>query len=59
MPSLANPRHERFAQLRAGGTSGSEAYRTIMGPSAKNADVRAAELMNKPGVRERIEELKV
>jgi hypothetical protein len=58
MPYLENPRHERFAQLRASGTSGSEAYRTIMGRDARNADVRADQLTSKPGVRERIEELK-
>jgi hypothetical protein len=58
MPYLENPRHERFAQLRASGTSGSEAYRTIMGRDARNADVRADQLTSKPGVRERVEELK-
>jgi hypothetical protein len=59
MPPLENPRHERFAQLRASGKTGTEAYRTIKGKGAKNADVQADHLMNKPGVRERVEELKV
>jgi hypothetical protein len=58
MPILKNPRHERFAQLRASGKSGSDAYRTIMGRDVKNADVHAAQLTSQPGVRERIEELK-
>jgi hypothetical protein len=53
MPILKNPRHERFAQLRASGKSGSDAYRTIMGRDAKNADVHAAQLTSQPGVRER------
>jgi hypothetical protein len=58
MPTLKNPRHERFAQLRASGKSGSEAYRIIFGKDARNADVHADQLMKMPGVRERIEELK-
>jgi hypothetical protein len=58
MPILKNPRHERFAQLRASGNSGSDAYRTIMGRDVKNADVHAAQLTSQPGVRERIGELK-
>jgi hypothetical protein len=58
MPILKNPRHERFAQLRVSGKSGSDAYRTIMGRDVKNADVHAAQLTSQPGVRERIEELK-
>ena len=58
MPILKNPRHERFAQLRASGKSGSDAYRTIIGREVKNADVHAAQLTSQPTVRERIEELK-
>ena len=58
MPILKNPRHERFAQLRASGKSGSDAYRTIMGRDVKNADVHAAQLTSQPRVRERIDELK-
>jgi hypothetical protein len=58
MPPLENPRHERFAQLRAGGKTGSDSYRAIAGKNARYADVRADQLMKMPGVRERIEELK-
>jgi hypothetical protein len=58
MPTLKNSRHERFAQLRASGKSGSEAYRIIIGKDARNADVHADQLASQPGVRERIEELK-
>jgi terminase small subunit-like protein len=59
MPILQNSKHEKFAQLCASGLSGSEAYRRLEGPSAgKNADVTAARMMSKPGVRERVEELK-
>jgi hypothetical protein len=57
MPNLKNPKHERFAQLRASGKSGSEAYRAIMGKGARNADVHADEWTRMLGVRERIEEL--
>jgi hypothetical protein len=55
---LQHARHERFAQLRASGKSGSEAYRTIIGKDARNADVHADQLASRPEVRERIEELK-
>ena len=58
MPILENPRHERFAQLRASGKTGSDSYRAIAGKDARYADVRADQLMKTPGVRERIEELK-
>jgi hypothetical protein len=58
MPILENPRHERFAQLRASGKTGSDSYRAIAGKDARYADVRADQLMKMPGVRERIEELK-
>ena len=55
MPILENPRHERFAQLRAGGKTGSDSYRAIAGKDARYADVRADQLMKMPGIRERIE----
>ena len=58
MPILENPRHERFAQLRASGKTGSDSYRAIAGKDARYADVRADQLMKMSGVRERIEELK-
>src|SRR5262245_57211673 len=58
MPALENPRYERFAQLRANGKTGSDAYRGVVGPDAKNPDATADQWMKKPGVRERIEELK-
>jgi hypothetical protein len=58
MPILEDPRHERFAQLRASGRTGSDSYRAIAGKDARYADVRADQLMKMPGVGERIEELK-
>jgi hypothetical protein len=58
VPILENARHERFAQLRASGKTGSDSYRAIAGEDARYADVRADQLMKMPGVRERIEELK-
>jgi hypothetical protein len=50
MPILENPRHERFAQLRANGKTGSDSYRAIAGKDARYADVRADQLMKMPGV---------
>ena len=35
MPILENPRHERFAQLRANGKTGSDSYRAIAGKDAR------------------------
>jgi hypothetical protein len=58
MPILRNPRHERFAQLRASGKTGSDSYREAVSSTAQNPDVNAAKLASRPGVRERIEELK-
>lgn len=59
MAVLKNSRHEKFAQAVASGSSGSEAYRQVVGAGAgKNADVMADQLMNQHGVRERIAELK-
>lgn len=58
MPMLKNSRHERFAQLCASGKKGSAAYREVVNAKAKNPDVNADQLLNQPGVRERIEELK-
>jgi hypothetical protein len=55
---LKNSRHEKFSQGVASGLSGSEAYRQVAGAAAGNADVIADDLMNRPGVRERIAELK-
>ena len=58
MPVLENPRHEKFAQLRASGKTGSDSYRGVAGSNAKNPDALADQWMKRPGVRERIEELK-
>jgi methyltransferase family protein len=56
MPILANPKYERFAQLRADGKSCSEAYR-IVAERAKNSDVNGDKWQRAPGVAERIAEL--
>src|SRR5262245_5578795 len=59
MPVLDNPRHERFAQLRASGKTGSDSYRGIAGATAKNPDVQSDKLQRNPEIAARIEELKV
>ena len=56
MPILANPKYERFAQLRADGKSRSEAYRIVAG-RAKNSDVNGDKWQRAPGVAERVAEL--
>jgi Terminase small subunit len=56
MATLANRRLEKFAQFCASGLNNSEAYRQLSGRD-RNADVHAAELMGKSGVRERVAEL--
>jgi terminase small subunit-like protein len=58
MASLKNVRHEKFAQCVASGLSGADAYRQAAEYSGKQADGNAANWMRRPGVRERIEELK-
>jgi Terminase small subunit len=58
MASLKNVRQEKFAQCVASGLSGSDAYRQAAEYSGKQADGNAANWMKRPGVRERIEELK-
>jgi Terminase small subunit len=58
MASLKNVRHEKFAQCVASGLSGSDAYRQAAEYSGRQADGNAANWMKRPGVRERIEELK-
>jgi len=58
MPVLDNPRHERFAQLRASGKTGSDSYRGIAGANAKNPDVQSDKLQRNPEIAARIEELK-
>ena len=58
MASLKNVRHEKFAQCVASGLSGAEAYRQAAEYSGKQADGNAANWMKRPGVRERIAELK-
>ena len=55
---LKNVRHEKFAQCVASGLSGADAYRQAAEYSGKQADGNAANWMKRPGVRERIEELK-
>ena len=58
MASLKNVRHEKFAQCVASGLSGADAYRQAAEYSGKQADGNAANWMKRPGVRERVEELK-
>ena len=58
MASLKNVRHEKFARCVASGLSGADAYRQAAEYSGKQADGNAANWMKRPGVRERIEELK-
>jgi terminase small subunit-like protein len=62
MPKLENPRWERFAQLCALLNNASEAYRKLgtkkAGKIIKNVDVNSDQLMSKPGVRERVAELR-
>jgi hypothetical protein len=58
MASVKNVRHEKFAQCVASGLSGADAYRQAAEYSGKQADGNAANRMKRPGVRERIEELK-
>jgi Terminase small subunit len=55
---LKNVRHEKFAQCVASGLSGAEAYRQAAEYSGKQADGNAANWMKRPGVRERIAELR-
>jgi hypothetical protein len=57
MPELSSARHELFAQGVASGLTGSEAYRRAIG-KGKNADVHAAEFMARPGIKERIAEIR-
>ena len=57
MPALTSSRQEKFAQLCASGLNNSEAYRRLSGKE-RNADVRAAQLMAQPCVRERVAEIK-
>jgi hypothetical protein len=58
MASLKNVRHEKFAQCVGSGLSGADAYRQVMNYTGKEADGNAANWMNRPGVRERVNELK-
>jgi hypothetical protein len=58
MASLKNVRHEKFAQCVASGLTGADAYRQVMNYTGKEADGNAANWMNRPGVRERVNELK-
>jgi hypothetical protein len=56
--SLKNVRHEKFAQCVASGLTGADAYRQVMNYTGKEADGNGANWMNRPGVRERVNELK-
>ena len=58
MASLKNVRHEKFAQCVASGLTGADAYRQVINYTGKEADGNAANWMNRPGVRERVNELK-
>jgi hypothetical protein len=57
MPVLDNPRHEKFAQLRASGKTGSDSYRGVAGANAKNPDVMADKWQRAPEIAARIKEL--
>jgi hypothetical protein len=57
MPVLDNPRHEKFAQLRASGKTGSDAYRGVAGADAKNPDVMADKWQHTSDIAARIAEL--
>jgi hypothetical protein len=57
MPVLENPKHEKFAQLRASGKTGSDSYRGVEGANTRNADVKADQWMKNPDVAARIREL--
>lgn len=61
MPKLRNSRWERFAQLCVLLDSASSAYRKLgrkKDGDIQNVDVNSARLMSKPGIRERIAELR-
>ena len=58
MAVLKNSRHEKFAQGVASGLTGADAYRQVLGYTGKQADGLATRWMERPGVRERIAELK-
>lgn len=56
MPPLKNKRHERFAQNIIKGLTQEQAYQKA-GYTGKGARVSAAQLLTKPSVRARVEEL--
>jgi hypothetical protein len=61
MPILENPRHERYAQEVASGSSQSEAYETAGFRSSTPAATKAnaSRLMSRPEVRDRVAELQL
>lgn len=54
MPVLTNPRHERFAQLKAAGMSATEAYEKA---GFQPNDGNACKLANRPEILDRIKEI--
>ena len=48
----------KFAQCVASGLTGADSYRQVMNYTGKEADGNAANWMNRPGVQERVNELK-
>lgn len=58
MPVLKNSKHERFAQMVAGGKSATAAYRKVYGATQRVAEGNACRVMENDGVSARVEELK-
>jgi hypothetical protein len=56
MTILSNPRHEKFSQLVASGIKPTEAYISL-GYSARGAPQSANNLLKRPDVRERVDEI--
>lgn len=57
MPALENPRHEAFAQAYAVTGNAAESWRQS-GGTGGNADVNGAEWLVKPGIKERVQEIR-
>jgi len=58
MPVLANPKHERFAQMVGTGAKATPAYRKAFGATGRTAEVNASKLAAETEVRLRIEEIR-
>jgi hypothetical protein len=57
VPALQSIRHEKFAELIAGGMPAAQAYREVTGRIA-NSDVQSVKMRKRAGVERRIKELK-